>query len=74
MEKKKYSKKEYEAELKKTQEICKQLKKNLKLRTKSQLIEIIIAYSSDLQEMQNAARQLFEENKALKESLNEKVD
>lgn len=69
MEKKKISKAEVDQELKNVKEICKQLKKTLKVRTKSQLIEIIIAYSSDLQEMQNVAKQLFEENKALKEGV-----
>ena len=60
------NKQEYEAELAKTKEICQKVKKNLKMRTKAQLIEIIIAYASDLQDLQGAAQQLFEENKTLK--------
>ena len=41
----------------------------MKPRTKSQLIDIIIAYSSDLTDMQNAAKVLLEENKELKAKL-----
>ena len=60
-----------EKEIEKVKEICRVLKKTLKLRSKSQLISIIIAYASDLQEMQNAAQQLLEENKALKDGKSE---
>ncbi len=67
-------KEEYEKELAKAKEIARELKRNLKMRSKSQLIEIIIAYASDLTEMQAVARQLLEENKELKGESNEKTN
>lgn len=65
------TKDEYKQELEKVKEITKQLKKSLKVHSKSKLIEIIIAYASDLQEMQNVARQLHEELKAIKGEIDE---
>lgn len=62
---------EYEAALAHSKQIAQQLKRRLKLMSKSQLIQIIITYASDLQEMQGVSRQLFEENQALKGVSNE---
>ena len=58
---------EEKKELEKVREICRQLKKSLKLRSKSQLIELVIAYTSDLQQLQEVSRQLHEEVKELRE-------
>ena len=63
--------KEYKAALDHAKEVYKHIKKKLKAQSKSDLINLIVKYSSDLQELQNVSQQLFEENKTLKEQLNE---
>jgi len=63
------TKEEYEAELAKVKEITRQLKKSLKQHSKSKLIEIIIAYASDLQELQQMAQLLLEDNKQMEARL-----
>lgn len=65
------SKENYEAALESSKELYKHLKKTLKMRSKSQLVHIIVTYSDQLTEMQNIAQQLLEENKLLKESKND---
>lgn len=57
---------EYKKALEQSKEVCRQLKKVLKLRSKSELITIVINYASDLQECQEMLKQLYEENKSLK--------
>jgi hypothetical protein len=52
--------------LKDVKEQAQYLKKRLKMMSKSQLITLVINYASDLQEMQQVAQMLFEENKELK--------
>lgn len=47
------------------------LKKLLKVKSKSELIEIIWTYGIQLQEMQRVAQMLFEENKELKGTSND---
>ena len=64
-------KKEFEEALESSKEIFRQLKKVLKLRSKSQLIGIVITYSDQLTEMQGMLKQLHEENKELKDQLQE---
>ena len=63
---KSYNDQDYKEALEESKEICRKLKKVLKLRSKSQLIDIVISYGSDLREMQAALKQLHEENKSLK--------
>ena len=60
-------------EIAKAREAARVLKKKLKLHSKSNLIHIILEQTSRLQEMQQAARQLFEENKRLKGIKNETI-
>lgn len=60
-----------DAALQEAKEIAKALKRSLKIHSKSKLIEIIITYASDFQEMQQLAKHLHEENKKLKEQINE---
>lgn len=50
------------------------LKKSLKFRSKAQLIDLVIAYASDLQQQQYINQILLEENKLLKGENNEKCD
>jgi len=57
---------EYKEALEQSKEIYRQLKKVLKLRSKSDLIKIVVQYASDLQECQAMLKQLYEENKKLK--------
>lgn len=42
------------------------LKKILKGKSKSELINLVVTYASDLQEVRGMAQQLLEENKKLK--------
>ena len=57
---------QYEEAIKESKEACRQLKKVLKLRSKSELINLVIAYGSDLREQQMLNRVLLEENNILK--------
>ncbi len=57
---------DYKKALEHSKKVYRGLKKVLKLRSKGQLIDIVINYASDLQELQGICQQLLEENKELK--------
>lgn len=63
---------EFKAEVAKSKEFSKRLKKTLKMRSKSQLIDVIIHYASELEELRFVSKLLLEENKELKGESNEK--
>lgn len=68
------NKEDYQKALTQAKEMYRCLKKSLKTRSKSQLIQIIAKYASDLQELQELNKFLYEENKQLQESKNDKQD
>jgi len=68
------SKEEYKKALAQAKEIYRVLKKSLKTKSKSQLIQLIAKYASDLQEVQELNKFLYEENLELKGELNDKQD
>lgn len=62
-----------EEEVAKAREIARQIKKRLKVHSKSELIHIIIDQASRVQELQQACKQLLAENKKLKGTSNEEI-
>jgi len=60
------NKEDYKKALDQAKETYRVLKKSLKMKSKSQLIQLIAKYASDLQEVQELNKFLYEENLELK--------
>lgn len=72
-ESKEMTEEEFEKGVEHSREVYKKVKKNLKLRSKGQLIDIAIHYASELEELRYVAKMLLEENKQLKGEDNEEA-